>query len=108
MKSREEVEALKQDWLSEPCYNLNGIEGFEAYNKELEDFQAHWEQIWEEKENERQLAIDKKANKLGIEGIYRLVLKNQELTKRIEKACYSICDGETYNAYRILNGWETD
>ena len=40
MKTREEVEALKREWLAEPCWDLEKTEGFEEYHDELLMFQT--------------------------------------------------------------------
>ncbi len=34
-KTREEIEALKKDWLKDPCWDIEATEGFEAHHDEL-------------------------------------------------------------------------
>ncbi len=46
MKTRDEVESLKENWRGDPCWNLPETEGFEEYREELLFYQfgceAHW------------------------------------------------------------------
>jgi hypothetical protein len=39
MKTREEVETLKADWLRDGCWDLHTTEGFEEYGAELKEFE---------------------------------------------------------------------
>jgi len=56
MKTREEVEDLKQNWASDPCWDIYDTEGFEEYEKELREFQAEHERIseiqWQKRKKE--------------------------------------------------------
>lgn len=38
MKTREEEEDLKQNWVNDPCWDIEETEGFEEYREELSDF----------------------------------------------------------------------
>jgi DNA repair exonuclease SbcCD ATPase subunit len=40
MKSREEVEELKRQWLRDPAFDLAEVEGFEDYEEELRRFES--------------------------------------------------------------------
>jgi hypothetical protein len=110
-KTREEVEQLKQDWLNDACYDLTGIEGFEEYEKELKEFEKKQIAIWEKEDTERQKekhkTICNQAKELKIKDteLYKLVLKQQETIEQLKEALYSVCDGETYRAYRILQNY---
>src|SRR6185436_19521180 len=46
-KTREEIEKLKKDWASDPIWDLEDTEGFEAHRDELKEFSdfknRHWE-----------------------------------------------------------------
>ena len=57
MKTREDVEALKNNWLADPCYDLASVEGFEEFHSELDAFQdeqeANWKQFRAERLNKR-------------------------------------------------------
>lgn len=46
MKTREEVEKLKQDWLADGCWDIEKTEGFEDYTDELLKFRRKMERIW--------------------------------------------------------------
>lgn len=48
MKTREEVEHLKANWIADPCYDLEETEGFEEYREELYDFAQKQKIKWEE------------------------------------------------------------
>jgi len=56
MKSRKEVEKLKTDWYTDPCWDIEHSEGFEDYFGELEQYritcEAYWQRIREQKEKE--------------------------------------------------------
>jgi methylphosphotriester-DNA--protein-cysteine methyltransferase len=56
-KSLEELQALKDNWLKDPCYDIYEVEQFQAYRQELIDFQTKQERKWEvareERENKR-------------------------------------------------------
>ncbi len=34
-KTKEEVDKLKKDWMNDPCWGIEGTEGFEEYREEL-------------------------------------------------------------------------
>ena len=48
MKTREEVEALKANWLGDPCYDIEDAPGFEDYGVELAGFAVEHRKLWEE------------------------------------------------------------
>ena len=47
MKTREEVEALKRNWLEDPCWDIEDTEGFEEYAVELRGYHVEWRSRWE-------------------------------------------------------------
>lgn len=54
-KTREEIEKLKANWKSDPCWDLFHTEGFEEHALELKDYQEKMETIWAaEREIDRQ------------------------------------------------------
>jgi hypothetical protein len=57
MKTRDEVEQLKRDWLRDPCYDLvnecGPPEGFEGYAGELAAFQSETRDRWERERLDR-------------------------------------------------------
>jgi len=62
MKTREEVEALKASWLSDPMWEVWNEPGFEEYQDELLAWAEMREYEWEEKYKAR---INKRAGELG-------------------------------------------
>ena len=69
MVTREEIEGLKRDWRSDPCWDLEGSEGFEDHHEELLAFRKKMETIWrkerEARENAELEAIKEEAHALG-------------------------------------------
>ena len=47
MKTREEVEQLKRDWVHDPCWEIEDTVGFEEYKDELAFFSREQEVNWE-------------------------------------------------------------
>jgi hypothetical protein len=47
-KNREEIEALKQDWHADPCWDIEETEGFEAHREELEAYRLECEAAWQQ------------------------------------------------------------
>lgn len=54
MKTREEIDRLKESWAKDPCFDLESIEGFEDYQEELEAFRDEKIREWEQREMLRQ------------------------------------------------------
>ena len=71
MKTRQQVEKLKTDWIEDPVWDIFDTEGYESYREELESFQAEWEEKWK---MEREKDLRERAERLGIPG--RLSLAN--------------------------------
>lgn len=106
VKTRKEVEELKEMWLSDPVWDLAETEGFEEYKEELKKFQEEKEAEWEAMRKEEEKKLDAEADALGVRGLYRLVKKLETLLERHEKAIEALADGDNYRAYRILKGYE--
>ena len=57
IRTPEEIEALKKNWLQDPCWDIEDTEGFEAHREELltwrKEYQAKREQIREAKDQRR-------------------------------------------------------
>jgi hypothetical protein len=56
MKTKEEIDSLKQNWLGDPCWDIETTEGFEEYYYELKCFRL-------EEEEKRMDAYDKRETK---------------------------------------------
>lgn len=78
MKTRIEVEELKRQWEDDPCWDLEDTDEFSEYKEELLQFRLECEAKWEERYINEQLKIDSEAQKLGVEGIYRLIIDMQK------------------------------
>jgi len=57
MATQEEINKLKENWESDPCWDIEDTEGFEAHHDELLAYHQAWRIKWEvahaEKENAR-------------------------------------------------------
>lgn len=65
MATREAVERLKKNWLADPCYDLEDVEGFEEHRDELLAYRLGWEATWKQ---EHQDYLARYAEHLGIPG----------------------------------------
>lgn len=72
------MEKLKESWLKDPCWDIYKIEGFEEYYDELKVFQEEYEKKCEEKYQKKIEEENRKAEKLGLGGLYRMILSLQE------------------------------
>jgi hypothetical protein len=104
-KTREEVEKLKKDWLKDSCWDIEDTEGFEEYKEELLQYRLKCEAEWELERIKREKETDEQARKLGVEGLYRIVMQNKELLERQTTAINYLADGESFKAYRALQGY---
>lgn len=84
-RSKEEIQKLIADWESDPCWDLYETEGFEAHREELKAYQKAREAFWEKMQKEEEKRIDERAEKLGIKGLYRLILKQQEEIEQLRE-----------------------
>ncbi len=80
MKTREEVEHLKQAWFGDPFWDIKDTEGFEDYITELTQYQMACEFNWEQATNQR---LQVKAASLGIPGNLTLAKYIDRLENRI-------------------------
>jgi len=100
MKTRQEVEALKQNWLADGCWDIYDTEGFEEYRDELRVFQINQQQEWRAKEYNKVYSF---AQGLGIETIgnaadepnlslARYIMKLEERIKELENQTRRRCE----------------
>lgn len=54
-KTREDVEALKANWRSDPCWDIEETEDFEGFREELLAYRLKWEAKWKA-DTERRIA----------------------------------------------------
>ncbi|MCR8860368.1 hypothetical protein NQ113_24670 [Bacillus pseudomycoides] len=83
---------------------MKKTEGFEEQREELKAYQKKREATRKEETQQKKEAINLKAQQLGLEGLYRLILKHEELIKRHDRAIELLSDDNFYDAYRILKG----
>lgn len=74
----EEIEQLKRDWESDPCWDLYSTEGFEEHHEELKAYQEKREQEWKEE-------FQQKVESIGLEGMYRMILDLQAEVKKLKE-----------------------
>ncbi len=72
MKTRAEVETLKQQWLKDPCWDLDTTEGFEEYKEELAQFQAEFIAASKKKLEARTEILQQKWYELKLNESFRL------------------------------------
>lgn len=63
--TRDDVEALKAAWVSDACFDLEDVEGYEAYRDELLAFRQEQEAAWAA---QRQAALTEYAAEIGVPG----------------------------------------
>lgn len=75
-----EIDALKFNWASDPCWDIEDTEGFEAHHDEL----LAWCMAYEEKiEAEYQDKLQVKARLLGVPGNVMLAAAVLHLEQRV-------------------------
>lgn len=85
MKTREDVEFLKSNWISDPCWDIEDTEGFEEYSNELLKFRMMMESKWTKDFDDMIQSIAQKyrcSNELA-EYIYNLEMKLQKIENKI-------------------------
>lgn len=89
MKTREEVESLKCQWLADPSWDLETSKGFEEYADELRHFRYGKEQEWHERHGHDLHAYLGKAGLLKFaEYVMRLERRVAELEERFDNHVY--------------------
>ncbi len=81
MKTQAELKALKDNWLSDPCWDIEDSEGFEEHKKELLKFRKEKEQEWAARRYNRRLL---KSEALGLRGNIKLADCVEQLENRIK------------------------
>lgn len=106
IKSEKEVESLKQNWLEDPCWDIEDTEGFEEYSKELLKFRLKQEKTWEEKIKQEELELYEEAEKIGFKELYVMLKEHEKLLNRHFKAIELLSNGNNHGALRVLQGYE--
>lgn len=80
IKTTAEVDALKQNWLNDPCWDIETTEGFEDHHDNLLAFRLEREAAWQRK---RSMQLAERAVELGVPGNLVLALYVEKLEDRI-------------------------
>lgn len=81
MKTQDEIEELKRQWLADPIWDVEVTEGFEEHRDELLAFRTQIESRNHYKEMKRR---DKRCEDLGIHCNHDLLLYLERLERRID------------------------
>ena len=104
LKTREEVESLKAEWLADPCWDIYESEGFEEYRVELKLFQEECNLAfsWEREEEEESEKLE--AENLGLHGLFRLINRYGSMAERHQEAIRALINGDNAGALKALGG----
>lgn len=98
----DEIEALKRNWLSDPCWDIEETDGFEAHKPELLAFRLKAESVWRARRvrelSDRAAALGVPGNTALVEFIERLenkIFRLQEVVEALEIAAALAARGET-------------
>jgi len=88
-RTRQEIQALICEWESDPCWDIEETEGFEAHHDELKAYRLKCEAEWKARTQRR---LEEKAEELGVSGntklaayVDRLEWKISDLVRQIER-----------------------
>jgi len=79
-RSPDELNQLKAQWMTDPCWDIAATPGFEAHRAELESFERVTEARWEQ---ERRQRLGKRAEQLGCPGNLALAEHVESLEHRL-------------------------
>lgn len=107
-KSIEDVKKLIKSWEQDPEWDLSETEGFEEYRFLLQAYQEKKEREWELERKKREEQINEEARKLGVEGLYRIILRLSQRVDKHDRAMWALCSENTILAADILRRDEDD
>lgn len=81
--TRTDVERLKADWTSDPCWDLEDTPGFEEYRDELREYAARVREEWARAYREE---LEEFARTIGVPGNVALAECIRTLERRIRAA----------------------
>lgn len=99
-----QVYALKNSWHDDPCWDIEDTEGFEEYKDILLAYRTECAAKWEAERLVREKQLNAEADKLGIVGLYRMILSHELILKRHRRAIELLTDGDSFGAYKVLTG----
>ena len=86
-KTPEQIADLKRGWLLDPCWDIEGTDGFEAHHEELKVFADAQRRIWgiEEQEREREERVAKLVRAANLGCSLTLLAYIERLECRIQR-----------------------
>lgn len=84
MATQQDIQSLKDNWRSDPTWDIEDTEGFEAHREELLAYRKEWEKRWEQ---DRAEELSKQAAKMGIPNnpdLANYILSLQHRVDRLE------------------------
>ena len=96
-RTQEEIESLKRNWINDPCYDLEDVDGFESVKDELYLWRVEYEQAQNKLEIDR---IRKRAGEWGVSlGMVDYIEKLESRLKTTEKKLQAIWEGSSNWGY---------
>lgn len=105
MKTKDEVQALKDSWLKDPCWDIEDTEGFEDHYEEL---LAYRKEANEERARQYEEGIARRARKIlvetGIENatIAQSIMTYEEIERDVAREDYNIGNASTVGEVAAL------
>ncbi|SIR46329.1 hypothetical protein [Halanaerobium kushneri] len=99
-----EIEKLKCEWAEDPAWDIEDTEGFEPFKDELLNYKRFMTRYWENKQKQIEEEKDQKANQLGLEGLYRMILNLQERNRILGnwiKEIQDKCEDDNKNEEKV-------
>jgi len=83
IRTRDEIEALKENWYSDPCWDIECADGFEAHYDELKKYSDECKAEWDAAA-ERKIAIE--AAKIDVSvSVYRELKHSKERSEGLKQ-----------------------
>lgn len=82
IQEKVELRNIKRQWASDPCWDIEDTEGFEAHRNELLVYSTEMKREWAEK---AQAKLEAKAIELGVPGNVKLAQYVIRLEDKINK-----------------------
>jgi len=91
MKTPQEIEKLKNDWIYDPCWDIEDTDGFEDHREELLAFAEKQRAQWKEKNHERDLACAERFGLAGNAAAGRELLAMEARLCELERQVSAFC-----------------
>lgn len=80
-KTKEQIEKLKEDWLSDPCWDISNTEGFEDHYEELKAFEDNHITKWDREFQKKKTKTIEDLKKFYGDNIWQYVYYLEEKLK---------------------------